>query len=127
MNRNIVLATATSAAVLALAACGADVKHGTIIAKQYDPAKTNVYFQPVYGQRCVTRPVTVRTKVGSVYTTRTSTVRSCSSYVTGHIPVYNHQDACYQLTLKNSSGDTGTVCVSKDAWDSAKTDGSQQW
>lgn len=125
MQHKTFAAVALSAtSVLALAACGADVKHGTITSKEFDPAKTNVYFQPVYGQHCATRLVTSRVKVGSTYATRTSTVRSCSSYVSGHVPVYSHQDACYRLDLKNN-GDTGSVCVSKDAWNGAKVGG--QW
>lgn len=124
-SRNALSAAAVVAAVASLAACGADVKHGTITSKEFEPAQTSVYFQPVYGQKCVTRPVTVRVKVGSIYTYRSTTTRSCASYVSGHVPVYSHEDACYKLDLKNSSGDTGSVCVDKDAWNNAKVGG--QW
>lgn len=120
MNKTVVLAAAVSASVLMLTACS-NVTHGTITSKVYDPPQTSVYFQPVYSQKCTTRYYTVRTSSGS----RQASSRSCSSYVSGHVPVMEHSDACYRLNLKNSSGDTGSVCVPETAWNTARVGG--QW
>lgn len=123
MNSKATVAALSVAAVLALSACDS-VTHGTIIGKQDIPASSYIYMQPVYSTRCTTSYVTTRSSSGA-YSQRP--VRSCSQVQTGAYPIVEHHAGCYQLTLKNSSGDTGTVCVSEAAWNSAKTDGSQQW
>lgn len=124
MNNKAAVAAGLVAAVLTLAACGGDVTHGTITSKEYIPAHSPVYFQPVYGQMCINRVGYVTSRVGSRSTSRRVVTRSCTSYVKGHIPIVSHHDACYELNLKNN-GDTGSVCVSKDAWNGAKVGG--QW
>lgn len=120
MQYKAVVAAAVSAAVLSLVGCGADVKHGTITSKEFEPAQTSVYMQPVYSQRCVTRISYVRTSTGG---SRPVSSRSCTSYVSGHVPIVEHTAACYKLDLKNGKGDTGSVCVSEAAWNGAKVGG----
>lgn len=122
MTKNTVMAVALSAAVLTLAACAADVEHGTITGKQYSPANYYTDMQPVYGQVCRNVYQTVRSPTGS-YTVRTTQV--CTSVRTGYRAVVEGHGSCYELDLKNSSGDTGSVCVSEDAWNNAKVGG--QW
>lgn len=117
-----VKAAIAAASIATLAACGGNVDHGTITSKEYIPGSHWVYLKPVYGQRCVTVLRPVRLPSG-VYISKS--VRSCTSYVSGHVPIIEKKDACYELHLKNSSGDTGSVCVGQDAWDNAKVGG--QW
>lgn len=111
MNRRPLVALAAAAAALALAACSS-VTHGTITSKQYKPEQQWTYEQPIYSQRCTT----------SGYGSRTST--SCSSYISSWIPIPETDPECWQLNLRNGSGDTGSVCVSEQAWNGARVGGS---
>lgn len=121
MNKNVI-PVAIAASVLALAACAADVEHGTITSKQYVPSDYYTVMQPVYRNVCKTVTQRVRQSNGT-YTTRTA--QSCVSVRSGYRAVIEGHGDCYELDLKNSSGDTGSVCVSESAWNGAKVGG--QW
>lgn len=110
MNLNRGTALALVAGAVALTAACSEVTHGTITSKQYVPEYHWIYEQPIHSEHCY-----------SSYKGSTS----CSSYITGYIPIPMTDPACWKLNLKNSSGDTGHVCVDQKSWDKAKVGG--QW
>jgi hypothetical protein len=103
-----------AAAALALAACAPDVTHGTITSKQFEPQRSWVYMQPVRATRCST---TMR-RSGKGYVSS----RSCSTYISTYLPIVEADPACWKLNLRNGKN-TGSVCVSETAWNTAKVGG----
>lgn len=106
MKRLSVLLSAT----LLSASCGSAAVHGTVTAKQYIPARTQVLWQPYYGTRCVTQMTYVF--VGSRRNAQQR--RTCSTTLQGYhwVPVYH--PGCWQLTLSGPQG--GEECVSQDQY-----------
>jgi hypothetical protein len=108
---HIYVATAALAGALALTGCSVEppLTHGTVASKHYDPAHDDSYQMPIYTQQCVGGP-------GTPY------YHSCWSVISGYVPVTDHHDACWRLDLRYGRR-TGSVCVSKAAWEKAKTGG----
>jgi hypothetical protein len=105
---HIYVATAALAGALALTGCSVEppLTHGTVASKHYDPAHDDSYMMPIYTSQCS----------GS----GTSTI--CIQVIGSWIPVTDHHDACWRLDLRYGRR-TGSVCVSKAAWEKAKTGG----
>jgi hypothetical protein len=100
-------AAATLAGTALLTSCSS-ITHGTITGKQYKPERQWTYMQPVYSERCTTSG-----RTGST---------SCSSYISTWIPIPETDPACWELELRHG-GDTGSVCVSEQAWNGAHVGG----
>jgi hypothetical protein len=97
---------ATSAALataVILTGCGSDLDHGTITSKQYEPEDHWTYQQPQYMTNCTT----------------VNKVTTCSQTLTGFIPIPMTDPECWRLNLRDGK-ETGHVCVSKEAWNTAK-------
>lgn len=103
---------------LGLTACSAPLTHGTVMSKEYKPARTDLESSPVYGTRCTPEEKEVR--VGK--TTKVDEENECSRYVLRYhlVPVYTPE--CYRLDL-SSGKRTGSVCVSEGEYDSARVGG----
>lgn len=97
-----------AAAAALTAGCAADIAHGTITAKRYEPARERNQLQPIYGTTCTS------TRQGSSRRTR----------VTAWIPQTITDPECYQLDLTEGHKH-GSVCVSPEEYDHAQV--GAQW
>jgi hypothetical protein len=105
---HIYAATAALAGALVLTGCGDEppLTHGTVTGKHYDPAHDDSWMMPIYTSQC----------------SGSGTTQVCMQVVSAYIPVTDHHDACWRLDLRNVRR-TGSVCVSKEAWEKAKKGG----
>lgn len=121
INKNLVPAAALAASILGLAACGADVRHGTIVDMSFSPGYFTHYQSARYGSKCVTRGGYVGTGTQRRYVTS----RSCARVVIGYSTVTSYVPPVYALELKDAKGNKGWVDVTRDQYSSVH-DG-MQW
>lgn len=108
MRISIVAAAVIAAPVLLLTACGAPTHatsvKGTVIGKEYEPAKTKKKLVPVTSSSCTTKKAKGKTK------------RVCATATTGHKTVnVLARKECYELDIRLANGNETEVC-DRDAY-----------
>lgn len=96
--------TRALAALIALplvTACG--IEHGTITGKQHVAAHTEQIPTQVTRTEC--------------------SGRTCQTVVTGYRDRPEYHPACWRLSLRDASGNSGAVCVSRAEYDKSRVGG----
>lgn len=116
--RNYILGLVVLVLILLLTACGSRVSSGTVVDKQFDPARSWMVSVP----DVIYVPVS-RTRTSCSYNSYTKS-NSCSTYVYTdmemrvvgfHDEVRSKPDEWF-LVLEDSEGNRGRVSVTKDAY-----------
>lgn len=100
-------------AVLAFAGCSM-VTEGTVYSKEYIPSRSWTTTEPTYTYSCQTR-------YRSVYMngkTSQQPYQDCQNSLVGWHQEKHFKRECFKVKFRNSDGDTGSDCVSKEEFDS---------